>query len=420
MKCPNCGHNLSDTARFCNKCGQPVQAIAAKQPKKDCNEHLIKCPHCDQSLPDTAKFCNKCGQPVQVPLEKFSKKQNDVHHTKHLNFDASSTNTAEFCDKDKKAFQTEDKSSVERNQEKPQTAELYLTPKESAEKKKNKNKIFIVIIILTILLVLVSSAIWFVVGRRADDLTAAFSHTESVQEQNIQEPEKSQADLEQNSEGPKQNQAASSIESESLAGAENSEDTKSILVEEWGQQEILIMPKDAGMADLVLRQEHQGTWVTLFECEAAIGRNGTTDSPTEGDGKTPAGTFAVLFCYGLEQPQTGIPFVKLTSDNVWVDDSESEYYNCLTTRQNAGTASYEDTYSQFTRGYYSYNIFFANNGDGRTPGSATPGLGSVRVLEGYLKTIEPTNGDIKISAQDMENLLGMLHAQYNPVVTVVE
>ena len=261
---------------------------------------------------------------------------------------------------------------------------------------------------------------WFIVGKKVDIPTAAFSHTEPTQGQSSQESKKSQADLEQNSEVPKQNQPASSIEAESFAGVGNSEDIKSILVEEWGQQEILITPKDAGMANLVLRQEYQGRWVTLFECEAAIGRNGTTDSPTEGDGKTPTGTFPVLFCYGLEQPQTGIPFVKLTSDNVWVDDSESEYYNCLTTRQNAGTASYEDTYSQFTRGYYSYNIFFANNGDGRTPGSATPGLGSVRVLEGYLKTIEPTNGDIKISAQDMENLLGMLHAQYNPVVTVVE
>ena len=172
------------------------------------------------------------------------------------------------------------------------------------------------------------------------------------------------------------------------------------------------------MATLTLVQEQQGTLVTLFSCEAAIGRNGITDSPAEGDGKTPAGTFPVLFCYGIDQPQTGIPFVQLTQDNVWVDDSDSEYYNCLTTKEKAGNASYEDTYSQFTRGYYSCNIFFANNGDGHTPGSATPGKGSVRVLEGYLKSLEPTSGDIKISSQNMTTLLGLLDERYDPVVIV--
>lgn len=419
MKCPNCGHDLSNTARFCNKCGQPIQVVDTKSPTEGNNENLIKCPHCHHSLPSTAKFCNKCGQPIPVATEKFSKDKNHEHQANRSIFDERSTTTTEFRNQSEKPFQLKDQFSIEEKQEKSQNAELNLTQKKPATKKKHQSKTFIaiILIILPVLILLVS---WFIVGKKVDIPTAAFSHTEPTQGQSSQESKKSKADLEQNSEVPKQNQPASSIEAESFAGVGNSEDIKSILVEEWGQQEILITPKDAGMANLVLRQEYQGRWVTLFECEAAIGRNGTTDSPTEGDGKTPTGTFPVLFCYGLEQPQTGIPFVKLTSDNVWVDDSESEYYNCLTTRQNAGTASYEDTYSQFTRGYYSYNIFFANNGDGRTPGSATPGLGSVRVLEGYLKTIEPTNGDIKISAQDMENLLGMLHAQYNPVVTVVE
>ena len=35
-----------------------------------------------------------------------------------------------------------------------------------------------------------------------------------------------------------------------------------------------------------------------------------------------------------------------------------------------------------------------------------------------MKPLEPTNGDIKISAENMETLLGMLDAAYSPVVTV--
>ena len=187
----------------------------------------------------------------------------------------------------------------------------------------------------------------------------------------------------------------------------------------WGQQEILITPTGGGAATLTLRQMYNGEWMTLLECSAAIGRNGTTTSPREGDGMTPAGTFPIEFCYGLEQPDTGIPFIQVQSDSVFVDDSSSPYYNCLTTASQADGASHEDTYSQFERGFYSINIFFANNGDGQTPGSATPGLGSVRVLEGYTGALEPTNGDIKISARDMEALLAELDAVYAPVVTVL-
>ena len=58
MKCPNCGHNLPDTARFCNKCGQPIV------PKPPTEERRIYCPNCGASLPEAARFCNKCGQPL--------------------------------------------------------------------------------------------------------------------------------------------------------------------------------------------------------------------------------------------------------------------------------------------------------------------------------------------------------------------
>lgn len=244
--------------------------------------------------------------------------------------------------------------------------------------------------------------------------------SQSREEEPEQEPIKSD---------PQEEQGQSSIETEQEKQPQKEKENTDLsssqknpqvvqVEEEWGQQEILISPKGAGKAVLTLRQKYQGVWTTLFECDAAIGRNGTTDTPAEGDGKTPEGTFPVLFCYGLEQPQTGISFIQLSSEHVWVDDSESEYYNCLTTREKAGDASFEDTYSQFVRGYYSYNIFFANNGDGQTPGKATPGMGSVRVLEGYTKQLEPTNGDIKIAAEDMQTLLELLNETYNPVVTV--
>ena len=61
MKCPHCGQNLTEGARFCNRCGQPV----ARQPVPPENQKSGKtCSYCGQSLLPGALFCNKCGKPL--------------------------------------------------------------------------------------------------------------------------------------------------------------------------------------------------------------------------------------------------------------------------------------------------------------------------------------------------------------------
>lgn len=369
MKCTHCGHTLPEGARFCNKCGQPVAQTPA-QPEKQ--EQGKKCPHCGQSLMPGARFCNRCGQPVAPEA-------------------APETPAPE-----KTVPAGPDPKTQAPAEENPRP------PQQEAAGKRRRSPLGLVLAVVVVLLVLLAAAGWWWFGSHSKEAPAA--------------PASSAAEpLEEEAEEP-DSQPAASEEAEAEPPAESTETAPA--EQAAGRQEIRIVPQGDGTASLTLLQQDGGEWKTLFECEAAIGRNGTTDSPAEGDGKTPAGTFPVLFCYGLEQPDTTIPFIQLTPDSVWVDDSGSAYYNCLTTRQEAGSVSFEETYSQFVKGYYSCNIFFANNGDGRTPGSATPGLGSVRVLEGSLKPLEPTNGDIKISAENMETLLGMLDAAYSPVVTV--
>ena len=370
MKCPNCGQNLSDTARFCSRCGRP---ICHEPPKKD--EQEKKCPYCGYSVPASDHFCNNCGHLIDSEILE-------------------------------QEMQTE-----------PEKAD---TPGPSEGRR--GHKIIVLIVLLAAIMLVLGAGLFFWkktsehrTENRVEQTQAWSQSASSEPEQNSsvaeQESPKDLAESEPEKDLPVLEQEEEEPENESNAPAMQ-------VNEEWGQQEILISPTEAGKAILTLRQKYQGKWSTLFECEAAIGRNGTTATPAEGDGKTPEGTFPILFCYGLQQPQTGIPFIQLTSDSVWVDDAESLYYNCLTTREQAGDASYEDTYSQFVRGYYSCNIFFANNGDGQTPGKAIPGMGSVRVLEGYKKELEPTNGDIKISEADMQAVLAILNSEYDPVVTV--
>lgn len=370
MKCPNCGQDLSDTARFCSKCGQPVYQ---EPPRQEEEEPVKICPYCGYSVPVSAQFCNNCGHLLddEIPEQEMQEKQEQIE------------------------------------------------PQDSSKKRRGRS-IIVILLLLAAVLLAVGAGLFLLKKPSESRAENIIEQPQSASRPEAGEPEQDASSAAQESpQDSPQSQPEKDLPALEQEQPDQAGSAPAIQVNEtWGQQEILITPTQAGKAVLTLRQQYQGEWTTLFECEAAIGRNGTTTSPAEGDGKTPAGTFPVLFCYGLQQPQTGIPFVQLTSDSVWVDDSQSMYYNCLTTREQAGDASYEDTYSQFSRGYYSCNIFFANNGDGQTPGKATPGLGSVRVLEGYQKKLEPTNGDIKISAANMETLLGILDAAYNPVVTV--
>ncbi|MEX2030127.1 MAG: adenylate/guanylate cyclase domain-containing protein [Anaerolineales bacterium] len=46
MKCPNCVHENSADARFCENCGQPLEAA---------------CPNCGSAISTQAKFCKTCG-----------------------------------------------------------------------------------------------------------------------------------------------------------------------------------------------------------------------------------------------------------------------------------------------------------------------------------------------------------------------
>ena len=52
IKCPKCGRNVSADFEYCPYCG-------TKLPKAS------YCPHCGALLPPGAKFCPKCGKPIQ-------------------------------------------------------------------------------------------------------------------------------------------------------------------------------------------------------------------------------------------------------------------------------------------------------------------------------------------------------------------
>jgi len=58
MKCPNCGFDNFDKAKYCNECGKEIE---------------IFCPKYGTSNPIGSKFCYECGHNLAQPKELIPK-----------------------------------------------------------------------------------------------------------------------------------------------------------------------------------------------------------------------------------------------------------------------------------------------------------------------------------------------------------
>ena len=71
MNCPACGHDNRPAARFCDACGQPLEA---------------RCPACNQALRPGARFCDGCGVALaSAPAERSTPGRSPASYTpQHL------------------------------------------------------------------------------------------------------------------------------------------------------------------------------------------------------------------------------------------------------------------------------------------------------------------------------------------------
>lgn len=192
---------------------------------------------------------------------------------------------------------------------------------------------------------------------------------------------------------------------------------------EGEHQQIISVRPTANGSELVLEtMKASGEWESVFTCPAKISTSGTTVNKTEGDGKTPEGSFYVLFALSDQALDTKLQTYSVANGDVWVDDSSSKYYNTL---QKGGVfdkdwSSAEDIYRYFSSGSTNAVIYFDYNGDGLSAGSATPGAGSAIFLYGRNDYSGATSasGDIYISAGDMTKLLSFLDSSKRPMLSI--
>ena len=60
MKCPKCGFENLDKAKFCNECGNKLE---------------IPCPNCSTGNPPGSKFCYECGHDLALPPESLPRRE---------------------------------------------------------------------------------------------------------------------------------------------------------------------------------------------------------------------------------------------------------------------------------------------------------------------------------------------------------
>ena len=170
---------------------------------------------------------------------------------------------------------------------------------------------------------------------------------------------------------------------------------KNVAAADSAEQIVLVAYQGGSSATLSVHEKQDGFWKQLWNTPAAVGRNGINKT-REGDGRTPSGTFHLTTPFGiLSDPGANMPYLKVTSQHYWCDDSSSPYYNRLVNTSVSGRVSGEHLIDY--SGYYDYCMFIDYNASG------VPGKGSCIFL--HCKMASSTGGCVAIAKSRMIDIL---------------
>ncbi len=138
------------------------------------------------------------------------------------------------------------------------------------------------------------------------------------------------------------------------------------------QQVILVTTKGSSTSSGQVRtyeKDSNGKWNQVLQATAYIGKNGFSSNKVEGDGKSPTGKYTIGSAFGYQgNPGTKLNFKSSTSNDVWVDDSNSKYYN--TWQKNDSANKDWNSAEDMTHRLYNYG-FVINYNTAQTPGKGS-------------------------------------------------
>jgi len=183
-----------------------------------------------------------------------------------------------------------------------------------------------------------------------------------------------------------------------------------------------------GTMNLYERKNEHKRWKLVYSFRVMVGRTGMARDPQnvlqlpdtmpvkhEGDGKSPAGIFQLgpVFSYhDLKKLQ--MPFVRMDTADLCVDDENSAYYNTLI-RSNSAKHDYNSfEYMKRRDSLYEYGVWVLYNS---TP--VIPGNGSCIFIHVWRDENSPTAGCTAMSRENILKLIYRLDKKKNPLLVQV-
>lgn len=154
-------------------------------------------------------------------------------------------------------------------------------------------------------------------------------------------------------------------------------------------------------AELTVYQAKDGKYEVVFSCPALIGKNGP-GKQSEGDTKTPLGTWEIGEAYGLkEDPGSNVPYTQITDDMYWcATGSNGTKYNQLL----YGADDPDNDYSEDEH-LADYPIRYAYLLDMGYNKACAPYAGNAIFLHCWKDEDTPTGGCVAISEENMIKVL---------------
>ena len=170
-----------------------------------------------------------------------------------------------------------------------------------------------------------------------------------------------------------------------------------------GEYRIGIKCSDNGdfHAELTIYQAKDGKYENIFSCPALIGKNGP-GKQSEGDVKTPLGTWEIGEAYGIaDNPGSIVNYTKITDDMYWcATGSNEKNYNKLLYKSDNPDADYsEDEHLIEYPIRYKYLLDLGYNKVG------APYAGNAIFLHCWKTPDTPTGGCVGISEENMVKVL---------------
>lgn len=154
-------------------------------------------------------------------------------------------------------------------------------------------------------------------------------------------------------------------------------------------------------AELTIYQAKNGSYEKVFTCPALVGKNGP-GKQSEGDTKTPLGTWEVGNAYGInDDPGSLIPYTKVTDDMYWcATGSNGKKYNTLLNKKDDPNNDYsEDEHLMDYPIRYAYFLDLGYNKAG------APYAGNAIFLHCWKEPDYPTGGCVAVAEGSMVTIL---------------